>query len=280
MGRTLTPERQKLKDQAISLRYDWLFSEREIADQLNLGKTTIHDYVVGNSHLRAVGNNGRIKHFEGDCLEILPTLPDKSIDVLLTDPPYSVMDDYEWDKKDDEFYHQWLTALKPKLKDKHTGYIFFDSRRMYEFEGILRQYFPIRNRIIWIRRNMSMGRVIKSNYISSYEIIFYFGTRDLNLPVIWGPERFDVWNSGTLEFAVPQSNYSDKKLHPTQKPFNLIQQLLKVGSYPGDIVLDCFAGSGVTGKVCKLTDDLKCILIELDPRYNEIIRNQTNGRDN
>lgn len=280
MARTLTPERQKLKDQAISLRHDWGLSQPQIMAELHVPQKTISNWLSHNLHSTVSHNNNRIKHFEGDCLEILPTLPDKSIDVLLTDPPYSVMDDYEWDKKDDEFYHRWLTVLKPKLKDKHTGYIFFDSRRMYEFEGILRQYFPIRNRIIWIRRNMSMGRVIKSNYISSYEVIFYFGTRDLNLPVIWGPERFDEWNSGTLEFAVPQSNYSDKKLHPTQKPFNLIQQLLKVGSYPGDIVLDCFAGSGVTGKVCKLTNDLKCILIELDPQYNEIIRNQANGRDN
>lgn len=116
-------------------------------------------------------------------MELLPTLPDKSVDVLLTDPPYSVMEDYQWDKKDNEFYHQWLATLKPKLKDRHSGLIFFDARRSFEFEGILRNYFNIINKIIWIRKNMSMGRVIKNSFISSYEVIYYFGNRDLDLQV-------------------------------------------------------------------------------------------------
>jgi hypothetical protein len=98
--RILTPERQKLKEQAISLRYDYGLTERQIADQLNLAKTTIHDYMVGHTRSKVYGNNGHIKLLEGNCLELIPTLPDKSIDCLLTDPPYSVMADYEWDKKD------------------------------------------------------------------------------------------------------------------------------------------------------------------------------------
>ncbi|GAI28474.1 unnamed protein product, partial [marine sediment metagenome] len=217
MARKLTPERQKQKQEALSLRYDLGWTERRIVDHLHLAKTTIHEWLVGNSHKGLVGNNTHITHLEGDCLEILPTLPDESADVLLTDPPYSVMEDYDWDKKDDEFYRQWLSLVKPKLKAKHSGFIFFDSRRSYEFEGILRDYFPIKNRIVWIRKNMSMGRVIKDSFISSYEVVYYFGNRALDLPKNWGAERFD-----SCEFAAPQSNFSDKKLHPTQKPINLI----------------------------------------------------------
>ncbi len=264
MARTLTPERQKLKQEAISLRYDYGLTERRIVDQLNLPKTTIHQWLVYNSHTGLVYN---IQHLEGDCLEKLKDLPDKSVDVLLTDPPYSVMDDYKWDKKDEDFYRQWLSLVKTKLKEKYTGFIFCDARRWYEFEAILRGYFPIINRIIWIRKNMSMGRVVKSSFISSYEVIFYFGNRDLDLPKDWGPERFD-----SCEFAVPQSNFSDKKLHPTQKPINLILQLVKVGSHKGDVVLDCFAGSGVVGRACQLICDRKCILIEKEPQYNEVIK--------
>ena len=274
MARTLTPERQNLKQQAISLRYDYGWTERRIADRLSIQKTTIHDWLVGNAVLKMVGNNG-LSHLEGDCLKILPTLPDKSIDALITDPPYSVMDDYQWDKKDDTFYHQWLTVLKPKLKEKYSGFIFFDARRSFEFEGILREYFTIVNKIIWIRKNMSMGRVIKNTFISSYEVVFYFGNRDLDLPKDWGAERFD-----SCEFAVPQSNFTDKKLHPTQKPINLITQLVKVGSHPGDVVMDCFAGSGVTGRACQIIGNRKCILIELEPEYNELIRAIYNGNGN
>lgn len=274
MGRILSPDRQRLKTEALSLRHDYKLPIRRISVQLQVPIMTIYDWVYGNSVKDMYENNGIIRHLEGDCLEILPTLPDKSVDVLLTDPPYSVMEDYYWDKKDDDFYHQWLRALKPKMKDKYSGFIFFDVRRSYEFEGILRQYFDIVNKIIWIRKNMSKGRVVKNSFISSYEIVFYFGNRDLDLPKEWGAERFD-----SCEFAVPQSNYTDKKLHPTQKPINLILQLAKVGSHKNDVILDCFAGSGVVGRACQIIGNRKCILIELDPEYNKLIKGIVNGRN-
>ena len=275
MARTLTPERQRLKAEAISLRYDYGLSIRQISDRLSLPKSNIMDWLSNNSNGRLSNNSTTFTHLEGDCLERLKDIPDHSVDCLLTDPPYSVMEDYEWDKKDDEFYHQWLSLIKTKLKPKHSGFIFFDSRRSYEFEGILRCYFPIKNRIVWIRKNMSMGRVIRDRFISSYELIYYFGTRPLDLPKKWGAERFD-----SCEFAVPQSNFGDKKIHPTQKPVNLILQLAKVGSRPGDVLLDCFAGSGVLAKVCKLLGERKCILIEMDPLYNRLIKEVINGRHN
>lgn len=271
MGRTLTPERKKLRDEALRLRHDYGWTERRIAVQLNLTQSTIHDWLNGNIRTNL---NGNIQHLEGDCLEILKTktIPDNSVDVLMTDPPYSVMEDYEWDKKDSDFYHQWLSLVKPKLKTRHSGFIFFDSRRTYEFESILRDYFTVTNKIIWIRKNMSMGRVIKHSFISSYEVIFYFGNRKLDLPREWGAERLD-----SCEYAVPQSNFKDKKLHPAQKPYLLIHHLLKVGSHKGDVILDCFAGSGVVGKACQTIGNRRCILIEKEPEYNELIRSLING---
>lgn len=274
MARTLTPERQKLKQEALSLRYDYGWDIRQIAGQLDVKKSTIHLWTSNNSGKGLSNNSTKITHLEGDCLELLGSIPDKSVDCLLTDPPYSVMDDYEWDKKRADFYHQWLSQVKSKLKGRHTGFIFCDSRRLYEFEAILRHYFTINNRIIWIRKNMSMGRVVKTSFISSYEVIFYFGNRELDLPQKWGAERFD-----SCEFAAPQSNFTDKKLHPTQKPINLILQLVNVGAHKGDVVLDPFAGSGVVGRACQLIGNLKCILIEKEPEYNELIKRVINGRN-
>lgn len=274
MARTLTPERQKLKQEALSLRYDYGLSEPAIVARLGIPQTTISYWVSNNLHRDGNNNSSKITLLEGDCLEILPTIPDKSVDVLLTDPPYSVMNDYQWDKKDEAFYHQWLSLVKPKLKEKHSGFIFFDARRLYEFEHILRDYFVINNRIIWIRKNMSMGRVVKTSFISSYEVIFYFGNRELDLPKNWGAERFD-----SCEFATPQSNFTDKKLHPTQKPINLILQLVKVGTHKNDVVLDPFAGSGVVGRACQLIGRRKCILIEKELEYNELIKKVINGRN-
>jgi len=193
------------------------------------------------------------------------------VDVLITDPPYSVMADYEWDKKDMAFYDTWLTLLKPKLKAKHSGFIFCDSRRLHEFEGIVQKHFTIKNRIMWIRKNLSMGRIIKGTFISSYEVILYFGSRELNLPKDWGNERFD-----SCEFAVPQSNFTDKKVHPTQKPLELITRLVKVGSYKGDVILDCFAGSGVLARACNAVPGRYCILMEENREYNQVIKGVLN----
>jgi len=65
LGRKLTPERQKLKQEALSLRYDYGWTERRIVDQLGGKKSTIHDWLVGNSHTPLVDNNGNIQHLEG-----------------------------------------------------------------------------------------------------------------------------------------------------------------------------------------------------------------------
>lgn len=211
---------------------------------------------------------------EGDFFDQINKVKDHSIDLLVVDPPYGVMDDYEWDKKDLKFADDWIKETKPKLKENYAGFIFCDSRRGYDFETILRQYFEIKNRIIWVRKNMSMGRVIRNKFISAYEVIFYFGNKELNLPAKWGSERFDV-----MEYAVPQSNFKEGKYHPTQKPIKLIERLISLGSNRDDIILDCFAGSGTTGLACK---SLKrsCIMIEKEPKYIDIIRRRIVGGAN
>jgi len=207
-----------------------------------------------------------IKLLEGDFFEKVKEVEDKSIDLLITDPPYQVMNDYEWDRKNPDFNDRWLKAVKPKLRDEHIGFIFCDARKQYEFETICRKYFEIKNRLIWIRKNLALGRVIKDRFISSYEVIFYFGTADLNFPPNWGEERFD-----SFEYAVPQSNFKEGKFHPTQKPLELFKRLIKLGSKQGQLVADVFAGSGTAAIACR---DLNrsCILIEKETEYINIIR--------
>jgi DNA modification methylase len=213
---------------------------------------------------------------EGDILEKIKEIPDGSVDLLLTDPPYGVMNDYDWDKfQFKETFKSWLTAIFPKLKKEHTGFICMDSRQMFTASAVLQEFTEIKNTIIWIRKNMSNGRMSKNKFISSYEVIFYFGTRPLNFPPEWNGEQFD-----SLEFAVPQSNFNDKKYHPTQKPLKLFEHLIKVGSYDYDTVLDCFAGAMTTGVACKNIGNRKCILIEKDPEYIQIGKGRIAEADN
>ena len=128
---------------------------------------------------------------EGDVFDQLQHINDGSIDTLITDPPYLVMNDYEWDKQSVGFTERWVSAVIPKLKPAFNLFIFCDARLQYEFETVLRKHFTIKNRLIWVRKNMSMGRVVKDRFISSYEVIFFCGNKSLNLPAQWGAERFD-----------------------------------------------------------------------------------------
>jgi DNA modification methylase/Trp operon repressor len=210
--------------------------------------------------------NSDIKLLEGDFFDKIKEVQDKSIDLLITDPPYSVMNDYDWDKKDLGFLDSWLKECKSKLKDNYNVFIFCDARMQYEFETIIKKYFDIKNRLIWIRKNMSMGRVVKDKFISSYEICFFAGNRELNFPENWGAERFD-----SFEFAVPQSNFKEGKYHPTQKPLELFKMLIELGSDEGNLVLDCFAGSGTSGIACKQLNR-NCIMIEKEYDYINIIK--------
>jgi len=211
-----------------------------------------------------------IKIIHGDVLIKLELIQDASIDLLLTDPPYGVMKDYDWDSVDSEFLNNWIAKVKPKLKSDFLGFIFCDSRKQFSFEKVIQKYFNINNRIIWVRRNMSLGRIVQNKFISAYETIFFFGNKNLNLPQEWGTERFDV-----KEYAVPQTNFIEGKDHPTQKPLELIKELVQLGSTEEEIVLDCFAGSGTTALACK---QLKrnCIVIEKEKKYIDIIKAKLN----
>lgn len=210
---------------------------------------------------------------EGDIFDKINEIKNNSIDLFITDPPYGVKKDCEWDKQNNDFLNNWVKAVIPKLKKEFIGFIFCDSRMLYEFETVIKQHFTIKNRLIWIRKNLSMGRVIKDKFISSYEVIFYFGTKELNLPDEWGEERFD-----SFEYAVPQTNFKDCKYHPTQKPLELFKRLIKLGSQEKNLVLDCFAGSGTTGVACKELNR-NCVLIEREQEYIDIIKGRLYGME-
>ena len=76
MARTLTPERQKLKQEALSLRYDYGLSEPAIVARLHIPQRTISRWVSHNSNGRFSHNSTTFLHLEGDCLEKLKDIPD------------------------------------------------------------------------------------------------------------------------------------------------------------------------------------------------------------
>jgi site-specific DNA-methyltransferase (adenine-specific) len=197
--------------------------------------------------------------YKGDMLEVLPGLG--KFDLIVTDPPYGVTD-YEWDQLETD---AWLDAIIPHLENEYNLFWFCAPKFAADIEMIFRMKgLPVQSRIVWHRRNMAMGSQSKNKFIDTWEMILHAGNRELNFPAEWSDAWFDVQT-----FAVPQTNFTDKKMHPTQKPEGLIQRLVEFGSYPGDKILDPFAGSGTTGAVCP--DDRECTLIEREEGYAGIM---------
>jgi len=190
--------------------------------------------------------------YKMDCLDFLKEINDKSIDLIFADPFYypenqktknAFQDDAYW-----KITEAWLKEFKRVIKP--TGHIFvsFSSQKMAKFEFLLSELqIPLKSRVVWHYRNAGGRCADKGQFGKTYEMVYHFGYGDtLNFPEQWGEERFDVWT-----IAIPQSNFKDKKEHPFQKPKELLNRIISIGSREGDLVLDCFMGSGTTAVVCK-----------------------------
>ena len=186
------------------------------------------------------------KIINADCLDILRQLPDKSIDLLLTDPPYGigmhggqigsrghVFPKKNWDKKIPD-------------KDVFTE-MFRVSKNQIIWGG---NYFglpPSRSWIVWDK-----GETYYKMSFSDAELAYT--SFDKNV-------RIFKYN------PIAHGDYHNK-IHPTQKPLSLFHWCLENYSKEGDLVLDCFSGSGTTAIACRNLHR-KFICIEKDPDYWE-----------
>jgi DNA modification methylase len=187
-------------------------------------------------------NNTNIHN--GDCIEYIKTIKDKSIDCLITDPPYGV--DIQFGAYDNQLSRkiendgniedalvlldEMLINVKSKLKEDAHIYIFCNWKIYPQFNQIISKHFQIKNLIIWDKLFMGMGD-LKGNYSSSYEmIVFAGGNREfLNRPK-----------------NIIQCRFGDERFHNTQKPVELIKQLIENSTNVNETIFDPFLGSGST----------------------------------
>ena len=213
----------------------------------------------------------------GDVFDMLDTLDDYSFDLLNTDPPYKILTD-DWDvfesKKDFlDFTEQWLKIAFKKLKTTGRAYISFSQWYQYDFYNLLAKNdffgFTFKQNIIWYYKNNNRPSNRKE-YRYMYEPIFYLYGKDADVLNFthdtYGETQQNVW-----EIATPQSNFKEGKFHSAQKPLELYRRIIKTGSKTSDKVLDCFAGSGTTGVICKELNR-ECVLIEKNIENVNIIK--------
>ena len=159
------------------------------------------------------------KIYQGDCLEEMKKIPDKSVDLVLTDPFYVPQTQFSW-KLFDEFYwdfnRKWFKEVKRVLKDDFHLLVSFASQDMFKFEGFLLEMgFDIKSRIVWNYRNSAKSTAGNTQFAKTYEFIWHCSSgKKLNFSEKWDDKRFDV-----QRIAVPQSNFTkDKKVHQYPKP--------------------------------------------------------------
>jgi len=201
----------------------------------------------------------------GDAIEELEKLPDKSIDCLITDPPYGI--DYQSNRRianpqldklvgdtSDAFVllDRVCEVIKRKIKDNSHLYFFTSWKVECEFRKIISKYFEITNILVWDKLNHGSGD-LEGNYGERYEQIVFAsnGRRILN------GERED--NIFAYSRVANQS-------HPTEKPVGLIQKLIEKSTNLGELVVDPFVGSGSTCVAAKLSGR-KYLGVEIDEQW-------------
>lgn len=216
------------------------------------------------------GDAINIRHI--DCVQMIDSLADGSVSLLCTDPPYAVTDN-AWDVFGSEqafwdFMGKWLAAMRPKMAEQHTAFVFCDADKSPRLSYLLRDLgYDLLRQVIWYRPAIAKKRSGSLTFLSSYEPFWHCGNRALAFPAEWGDERFDVQT-----FAAPQSNHiKDQSFHPTQKPLALIERLVELGSGPGELVVDPFCGSGTTAVACA-KHGRRCVTSDLNQEYIAIAK--------
>ena len=202
------------------------------------------------------------KLYNGDCLEVMKDIEDKSIDLIVTDPPYLInyqsnhrKNKYKKIKNDieaDELISNYFKECYRILKDNTAIYSFCSWHNIDFFKQEFEKYFKLKNIIVWNKNNTSMGD-LKGSYAPKHEFIL-FGHKGRKL--INGFRYPDVL----------EAKRTGNKLHPTQKPIDLLEIFIKASSNKGDTVFDGFMGSNSTG-IASIKNDRKFIGIELDIDY-------------
>jgi len=227
-------------------------------------------------------------------------IKNKYVDLILTDPPYCLGKDYGNDsdrKSSDEYLewtYKWIDAVLPKLKNSGSLYIFLSWQYSPEIFVYLKKKFKMINEIIWDRRVPSMGGstrkfssvhdnigfFAKNDYyyfdIDSVRILYDEETKKARTRSIFVGKKWleigynpkDLWSNSRIHAQDPE-----RENHPTQKPLEIIERMVKASCPKNGVVFDPFMGTGTTAIAC-LANDRQYVGFEINKDYYKIIINR------
>ncbi|RJQ31819.1 MAG: site-specific DNA-methyltransferase [Actinobacteria bacterium] len=192
--------------------------------------------------------NVNVAIHNSDCIDFLKNLPSESVDLIVTDPAYSGMNNKlnfgngrivgNYQKADND---KWFLEFKDNtsnflsflfecyrvLRNNRHIYIMFDSYSLLSLGSLMREVFNVKNIIIWDKVNIGMGHYFRRRH----ELIMFAtkGSRKLNarnFPDIWSEKRIH------------------RGVYPTQKPVEIFDRMIQASSEKGFVICDPFVGSG------------------------------------
>lgn len=217
--------------------------------------------------------------YNDDCIKVMKDIPDESVDLILTDPPYkmnhstggctnmemknkwngnikagNIVVDFNTDIK----FYTWIPEIFRILKPKSHCYIFCNDKNIQEMLNELEKAgFKESNLLVWVKNNATPNRYYMKNV--EFVIFCYKGGAK------------PITNMGS-KCAVSVNNIHGKnKLHPTEKPVELLSSYILNSTNENDVVFDPFMGSGSTGVAC-INNGRNFIGIEIDKRYFDIAK--------
>jgi site-specific DNA-methyltransferase (adenine-specific) len=238
--------------------------------------------------------NNNIKLYNGDCLELMQNIPNESIDMILCDLPYGTTA-CKWDTiiPFDKLWEQYERIIKPNGaivlfgSQPFTSLLIKSNIRMFKYEWIWEKtmptgvaqssYMPMKyheNIVVFYNKKPTFNKILADRNESSLSRAKYKiqGSSDKSNHINMGKQEPTFYNptkvnpKSVLKFNSVPNTPKGSKLHPTQKPIELFEYLVKTYTNENDLVLDNCIGSGTTAISC-INTNRKCIGIEKDKEY-------------
>lgn len=234
----------------------------------------------------------------GDCIKVMNSLPEASIDLIFADPPYnlqlrgdlhrpdnSMVDavDDAWDQfasfgAYDKFTKEWLTAARRLLKPNGAIWVIGSYHNVFRMGAELQnQGFWILNDVVW-RKSNPMPNFRGKRLTNAHETLIWASKEEAS-KYTFNYEALKALNEGIQmrsDWVLPIctgheriKNDAGDKAHPTQKPESLLHRALIGTTNPGDVILDPFFGTGTTGAVAKMLGR-EFIGIEREAAYRKV----------
>jgi site-specific DNA-methyltransferase (adenine-specific) len=215
----------------------------------------------------------------GDCLDMLKDIPDSSIDLVVTDPPFAidfkafrlnynrldknVLEGYQEvpAEKYYDFTREWMGHAHRVLKDLGTMYVFSGWNNLKDILNALDDVgFITINHLIW---KFQFGVFTKKKYVTSHYHILFVAKE----PKGFKFNKMDHYPEDVWE--IKREYWKNKKKTPTKLPLKIVKKILEYSSDPGDIILDPFIGSGTVAVGAKELDR-RFLGFEIVKEYHEL----------